>query len=203
MTALNQTRDLLREWKAARTVRECINERDESRDGSEGTKAIAKFKESSKAITEAVMAQQNDSFAIADLAALLELAIVVAEDEVSESPADCLPLVRKAWRAIKALRDAGQREPKGPTMEERRSSACRVLQGIEYQMQELLALLRMVTARAKEIDTAATGMEGAAHDREYELRNDVLSVLEQACSKASAVDEAALGCVHDAMRCLK
>lgn len=205
MSAPNQTRELLREWKAARTLRECINERDATPDGTEGSKAITAFMESAKGIMEAVMVQRNDCFSIVDLAALMEFAISVADDEVSESPADCLPLVRKAWRALKALRDApiAQQEAEGPTLNERRREASDALRHIEYGMQELLALLRLLTARAKEIDTAATGMEGAEHDREYELRNDVLSVLEQTCDKASKVDETALGCIRDAMRCLQ
>ena len=137
------------------------------------------------------------------LAALLELAVSIADDEVSETPAECLPIVRKACRVLKTLRDAKApcEAPEAQTPENRPETATDRLRKMEYRLQDFGALMRVLTARATEIGTAATGMEGGAHDWEYRLRNDVLVVLESASEQISKIsDDDMPACIADAMR---
>jgi hypothetical protein len=193
---------LRREWRMSQALKAADLAKNIAGESAADTQARwdaiqQRHDERAEAIFAAILQAENASLSIRDAWAILNLALCVNED--GQDPETALPLFRKAERALRALRDAKPAELEGPTLKERRSNVSHALRHIEYEMQELLALMRLLTGRAKEIDTAATGMEGAEHDREYELRNDVLSVLEQASDKARRVDETALGCVRDAI----
>lgn len=93
-------RTRFKEWKARRTLRE-IEARREPAEG-EANKA---FREHTDSIIKTVLAADLRAFTIPDIAALLGLAVQIADDELGSSY-DAMPLVRKAHRALKRLRDA-------------------------------------------------------------------------------------------------
>ena len=175
MSAPNQTRELLREWKAARTVRECINERDETPGGTEGSKAITAFMENAKNIVQLVIEERNDSFSIADLAALLELAVSIADDEVSETPAECLPIVHKACRVLKTLRDAEAQEPEADAEDEPPKLSFReVLGPLEDKIGDLATIARLIAAHGTNCTLDPSRYQGKQREREERMLQDVL-----------------------------